>query len=344
MSITITDAAIALDLPVFPCAKSKAPAIGKRFNGNGFLDASRDPSTIRVLFGHRNAHLIGVQTGPASGFDVLDTDPRHGADDWMALHGHKLPRTRTHATGSGGRHFCFTHHPGVGNSESRIGPGIDTRGDGGYVIWWPAHHCAVLDDAPIAPWPDWLLRPGLALPPPEPPPLPAGAPRAPYNANLAQQMVERALSRVAAAPAGQRHYQLRAAACTIGGLLDPAGLPKERVARDLLNAVIDAGGSDVDRKNAEATIRWGLERGGRSPLEQAAKADTATGAKRPPDVRRKRLARLTFRCLRAGAAPHDVLDQLHAGNRLLAAPMHPGELEQLLIWCVQRHAEPPHAR
>ena len=26
-----------------------------------------------------------------------------------------------------------------------------------YIIWWPAAGCAVLDDSPVAPWPEWLV-------------------------------------------------------------------------------------------------------------------------------------------------------------------------------------------
>jgi hypothetical protein len=42
------------------------------------------------------------------------------------------------------------------NSVGRIASGVDTRGDDGYVIWWPAVGLPVLCEASPAPWPEWL--------------------------------------------------------------------------------------------------------------------------------------------------------------------------------------------
>ncbi|WP_148360731.1 bifunctional DNA primase/polymerase, partial [Acidisphaera rubrifaciens] len=116
--------------------------------------------------------LIGMPTGEASGLDVLDVDPRHGGDVWHAANMHRLPETRLHRTQSGGLHLLFIHAPGVRNSESKIAPGIDVRGDGGYAIIPPSPGYVVEHDAPPAHWPDWLLI--EALPPPPPPRAPSG--------------------------------------------------------------------------------------------------------------------------------------------------------------------------
>src|SRR3954471_1298865 len=85
------DIALALadtGLPVFPCNADKRPAIPKVKGGNGFHDASVEPDRIRELWDLAGpaVQLIGVPTGAASGFDVLDIDPRHGGDRWKIEH------------------------------------------------------------------------------------------------------------------------------------------------------------------------------------------------------------------------------------------------------------------
>jgi hypothetical protein len=63
---------------------------------------------------------------------------------------------RRHRTRSGGLHLVFRHAPDIRCSAGRIAPGIDVRGDGGYIIWWPATGLPVLCNGPFAPWPEWL--------------------------------------------------------------------------------------------------------------------------------------------------------------------------------------------
>src|ERR1700722_6016858 len=90
----IVDAALELaasGLPVFPCGANKKPVLG-----HGFQDATTDPAIIRKMFTRATAKLIGVPTGAASGFDVLDLDYNHGAGPWEAENLHRLPETRAH--------------------------------------------------------------------------------------------------------------------------------------------------------------------------------------------------------------------------------------------------------
>ena len=78
-------------------------------------------------------------------------------------------------------------------------------------------------------------------------------------------MVDRVIARVKHAAAGQRHYRLRAAACTVGGLLDLAQISEHDAFSQLFNAAIDAGAED--KTNVEKTALWGLKKGALSPIE-----------------------------------------------------------------------------
>lgn len=248
-------------LPVFPCTRKKAPACE-----HGFKDAVCAPEAVRALWRRSPAPLIGVPTGASSGFDVLDIDPRHGGDQWWRRASHLIPPTRIHRTGSGGLHVFFRHQDPVRNTESKIAPGVDTRGEGGYIIWWPADG-APLVPAPVAPWPKWLLRRLLCQPKPTKKAAQFTSPL--DGSDVAQAMAARALDRVAKAPEGQRHYALRAAACTIGGLLDRLPFGEEEAKERLRRAAEQAGAEDL--ANAERTAAWGLAKGQQSPLQLEAR-------------------------------------------------------------------------
>ena len=110
--------------------------------------------------------LIVVRTGVDSGLDVLDIDPRHDGYTWLKANHDKIPQTRIHGSRGGGMHVLFQHSLAICNSASRVAPGVDVRGEGGYIIWWPAHGLSVLNRSAPAAWPDWLLE--QVLPPPAP--------------------------------------------------------------------------------------------------------------------------------------------------------------------------------
>jgi hypothetical protein len=54
-------------------------------------------------------------------------------------------------------HLLYRHQAGLACSTSKIARGVDVRGDGGYIIWWPAAGCPVLADSGIRAWPEWLM-------------------------------------------------------------------------------------------------------------------------------------------------------------------------------------------
>src|ERR1700674_4689062 len=95
-------------LPCFPCGIAKKPTTSR-----GFKDATCDPATLCELWKKYPGPLVGVPTGETSGLDVLDLDPRHGGDAWLAEHKHRLPSTQVHRTRSGGSHLLFRHQHGI---------------------------------------------------------------------------------------------------------------------------------------------------------------------------------------------------------------------------------------
>jgi hypothetical protein len=153
-----------LGWPVFPCATTGKQPLTAR----GFKDASKDPTIIKQWWTAWPDANIGIPTGTVSSFDVLDIDLRHGGEESLEeiiKKGH-LPDTIEALTGGGGRHIFFLHNPGLRNSVGEL-PGIDVRGEGGYVIVAPSMHesgnsyewelSSRPGEVPLGEWPPWLL-------------------------------------------------------------------------------------------------------------------------------------------------------------------------------------------
>ncbi len=158
---------------VFPLSpRSKIPYAGTR----GLLEATRDPEQIRQwrsLINGGGRPNLAVATGHISGIVVIDIDPDHGGDDsWRALidrHG-GYPDTVESLTPRGGRHIYFQLPDGCvirNNAGTKLGPGVDVRGDGGYVVAPPSvgangrsyaweASCSPEDGLAPAPLPGWL--------------------------------------------------------------------------------------------------------------------------------------------------------------------------------------------
>jgi hypothetical protein len=141
-----------------------------------------DPTEIGEWFGRWPEANIAVVTGVISHLVVMDLDPRHGAeaslDRLQEEHG-PLTETVEARSGGGGRHLYFAHPGEMTRNRVGIFPGIDLRGDGGYVVAPPSMHacgepycwtCSP-ESVRVAPLPEWLLnqvsdervRPGHSL-------------------------------------------------------------------------------------------------------------------------------------------------------------------------------------
>jgi hypothetical protein len=136
---------------------------------NGLHDATTDEKQIREWWRRWPNANLGGRTGGALRLVVLDFDPRHGGDaslaDLQEAHGGEWQNTLAHQTGSLGFHFFYQYPEGVelSNSAGLIGPGVDTRAEGGYVVLPPSGHATgrryeMTNAVEIAPAPDWLLE------------------------------------------------------------------------------------------------------------------------------------------------------------------------------------------
>ena len=118
---------------------------------------------------------VGILTGRLV---VLDLDGKTGHDTLTALQaraGCPLPATPWVQTARGRHLYFLALGHDIGNSVGRLGPGLDVRGQRGYVVAPPSRHANGhtyrwhnLRDG-IAPLPQWLAT-ALSLPAPAPRP------------------------------------------------------------------------------------------------------------------------------------------------------------------------------
>jgi hypothetical protein len=258
---------------VFPCN-------GKRpLTRHGVKDASKDPEQIRAWWTKHPDANIGVATGAASGIVGLDIDLKPGGEESFAkleAENGALPPTLTVRTGSGGRHLYYKHPGGhVPNSAGQLGPGLDVRGDGGYLIAaGSVHECGgayeVIDDREPVNLPPWLLA-RIVAPKDE-----SGTTSAPAAAASRERtdfgpaggtayglraLDEEALA-VETTPEGSRNDALNRASYRIGRLVGGSELDQMFAARRLVEAGMRAG---LSREESIRTVKSGIVHGSRRP-------------------------------------------------------------------------------
>lgn len=273
--MSLGDAAANLGLPCFPCAPDKRPVVP-----TGYKAASAERARILAMFEQPGAALIGVPTGAASGLIVVDVDIKNGQPGmaWLDENREALPETRTHRTQSGGLHLVFRAPPGIEirNSASRVAPGVDVRGEGGYVCFPPSPGYAVADAAPPADMPQWLIRACLA--PETAPSLPPARSRDPVPAYAARALNDEAME-VMRAGEGTRNDRLNIAAVKLGTLVGAGLLARADVESDLTRAAQTAG---LDPREIAATLKSGLEFGIARPRAIPERPERHMPAEMPP--------------------------------------------------------------
>jgi len=235
--------------PVFPLRpRSKTPAIATAHPegdpqrglcrgecgrlGHGLYDATADPGQVFEWWRRWPMANIGVPCGPASGWLAIDLDGAEGLASWAKLEAeHGFTDTLTVLTGRG-RHLLWRWPEGcaLGNTSGHLGPRIDSRAIGGYIVAPPSTH-------PSGQTYRWY---------PETRPGPNGAQKLP-------SWLLDTLSTSALAPARPRRAGTTQSAYVVGGV--PSGLP-----RHLQRQAAEAPG----RRGRQtwqlvcAAIEWGL--------------------------------------------------------------------------------------
>lgn len=297
--IDVARSFLAAGVAVFPCRQIASEGVDYAtgeiiefvekapYTTYGLKDATMSERIINIWFGERYpAALIGIPTGKKLGAWVLDLD-RHGDRDghaWLAemedKHG-PLPETARATTANGGTHVFFKHVDGVRN-RAAIGPGVDTRGQDGYIIgpgsvmadgrrydWvdFDGHGLPEFADAP-----EWLLDMVISKAP-----APVETHKREYvyqpehdtgAMRYASRSFELELETLSNAPQGHRGFQLFASACAIGEIVATGLLSRSEAESGLIDAAISNG---IMAKDGERTcmdkIKRGLDRTANSPRQ-----------------------------------------------------------------------------
>jgi len=157
------------------CSQGKnCPSPGKHPAPNRwavFQEKCADEHTLEMWFDGRYKDFnIGVVTGKVSGnvfaVDVDTADGKNGIDSLMDLFesNEYFPETLKQTTGGGGMHYLFTapDDKTIITGKNTLGSGIDTRGEGGFIVVAPSNHksgksykvehCGDMNKSP-----DWLV-------------------------------------------------------------------------------------------------------------------------------------------------------------------------------------------
>ncbi len=242
-------------IPVFPL-NGKIP-----IEEGGFHRATTCHEEIRRKWNRGASHWnLGVPTGVASNLFVVDVDNKPGdVDGFHSLAGLErthgpLPLTVTQESGYG-RHFFFWY-PGwrVKCSASALGPGIDIRGDGGYIIFAPSIHPETgkpycwtegrsPEDIAVAEAPNWLLD--WLRPPAKPDAI--RQPQALHHENYGLAALRSECLNIINAQNGQQECTLNLASYLMGTLIGAGDLDEQTAVQELRAAAFKMVSYDKQR-------------------------------------------------------------------------------------------------
>lgn len=238
---------------------------------------TRAADAERALWAQSPNLNAGIATGELSGIFVIDLDSEEAT---RAFYKRGFPRTPMVTTGKG-QHIYFRYPDfAVKNSAGKLGPGIDVRGEGGYVLAPGSVHpngrtyewYLTPAKVPIAAAPEWLLD---ALVEPDPKVQPADLPARIEDRNedpLVNCVTDNEIAKLRAAPVGTRNNTLNVAAMKFGQLVGSNTISEDFARAYLFKEAVKVG---LPEHEARATITSGLRKGKAEPR-------TLTGRKLSP--------------------------------------------------------------
>jgi putative DNA primase/helicase len=275
-------------IPIFPVD----PADKSPLCAHGFHDASAREYQVRAWWRRWPNAMIGMPTGPRTRIWVLDVDAEliatHPLARLYAMHG-PLPNTAASDTPRGGMHFFFRWDgANIRNSIGKLGPGVDVRGVGGYVVIPPSvrsdgkAYCWNTSNTKATEAPSWLVEEILKIQAQdhlrqEMPvieingmPCGSGGPFPMRDRVWARAALEEEISLVVAAPAGTRNDTLNRAAFNLFQIVAGGYLDEQEVCNRLFNAA-DACGlvADDGAPQVVATIKSGASAGLKKPRHRS---------------------------------------------------------------------------
>ena len=256
------------------CGKDACASPGKHPRVGWTEYQKRLPTEAEVrLWWHRwPTANVGIATGAVSGIVVVDIDPRHGGDE--SARDLNLPSTVTCLTGGGGSHMYYKH-PGFWIEQAAaLMPGIDLRGDGGFVVAPPSKHVsgAIYQweigsgpaERPYGDWPEKLERLRIAHQN-EPKPLngngPAGGPVGKGRGIDPEEIIRRGIA------VGERNDTL----ARVAGHFASDAKDEAEVLRNTLYINAEACAEPLEHSELRKIVAsiWSREAGRRLQTEQA---------------------------------------------------------------------------
>lgn len=130
------------------CGNADCANAGKHpRTARGLTDATMVSDKIKAFWTAAPDANVGIATG-LSDLVVVDVDPRHDGDESLAVLraaiGAECFETVTALTGGGGQHLYYRAPESldIRNSAGLLGPGLDVRANGGYVLAPPSSHAS----------------------------------------------------------------------------------------------------------------------------------------------------------------------------------------------------------